>query len=1173
MHGGANLGANAVMGHVTLFDGLNLTGSSLALGRGGHRLGVGEPRLVAFNDQARSLKVEPGFVAVVFQHADSGGGYGVSADFLEDCANLATVGLDRAVSYVSVFPAVKPSDRGTLLWRRNEKLDGQFVWGHWEFANRRPASTVPVASPPTPPNGEDPAPAHEEDRDLTAVPFIEEHTYASRSTLVTVTSASDRKAVASFHAQGKLRVRHPGRLIRRAGASYAVRMFIENTDAESTGRGKFVTTEHTLPVTLEIMTPDGQLFTANEVTMDDLRRFRDPRGVSLPWTFRVTGESGPVTVDPPETPPNQATRMLPRRARYFIGLEERIYSRSARALVLDKNLAPGSRRRYDFDLYHIGTVSVSAGDFSSGATRAVRLLDPSGATMITGDGRLSYPVTLATLRKSRGTDGTPRLWSLEVEAGPQPCRVTLHVLGEIRVPLELIQNRIDKLLGPGGAFFSISTTNTAEHIQVELEILDRFAAETIDMHSALKGLVDGPIRANVRYAIAQLPRHKTLVDNPWPAGDVDLHIFARDLKVSSINVTVGAGENAGSPNPTLKVDLRFKGFLELELDNAPDGSARIRDDQLRVEVGLELELGGGIFPVVWVQDEIIDIDGVAGFAEVIEEFVQSMIRAVIEEVAAALVGGAAHALKVLLGGEYFVFSMLINNDAIVVRYFAPREHEPRPARGYVPVQGRPFTELGAKTWRFHPQDLGDTWAVPNIANKIRHIVVVMMENRSYDHILGSIALDPHAQASDGLNPELLALIASQGFSLPQLNRLVEIPPNEYGRRTQFLGHPGHDSADVAMQLSGQLRLMAGSHRNSPSGFIENVRKKLSAGLAGRPDAVVGYYEPWDLPFFQFLTENYSFCDQFYCSHPGPTLPNRMFSLTGDVQYDRNGEAILDNNSSDEFYLSRATTVFDILERYGVPWRVYESFPSITMLRMFARYAGNNREILPLRELEHDVANRQLASVTFIDPAMHHEPQDDDHPDADMYRGQVLLKHIYDTLRKSESWSSTMLIVTYDEHGRFYDHVVPPVAEARTRGAAGRSIVIPATTTTEYGPRVPAFVVSPWTPVGRGPQIVLDHTSIAKTILARFCPDRPFLSDRVHAARTFDAYLSGRTPRLNVQGSPDLVPLPGDPKPGSSRAQTARHHQVRTEPMSRQKLATGNADSHELLGMVARMLGR
>ena len=262
----------------------------------------------------------------------------------------------------------------------------------------------------------------------------------------------------------------------------------------------------------------------------------------------------------------------------------------------------------------------------------------------------------------------------------------------------------------------------------------------------------------------------------------------------------------------------------------------------------------------------------------------------------------------------------------------------------------------------------------------------------------------------------------------------------------------------------------------------------------------------------------------------------------------------------------------MLTRKSVSWRVYESFPSITMLRMFARYVGDNTNIVPLSRLARDISGATLPSVTFIDPAMHSAPENDDHPVADMLYGQMFIKSVYDTLRANASlWLKTALIITYDEHGGFFDHVIPSLAEIRSLpndtnalaalASAKASMRIP------YGVRVPTFVVSPWVPAGKGPDVTLDHCSILKTILARFCAaDRPFLSDRVNASLTFNRFLSQRQPRLSeIPASPTLPSLP--------MIASGLEGAVLTKPVSRRALRTGEADFHDLTGMLARTLGR
>jgi phospholipase C len=414
--------------------------------------------------------------------------------------------------------------------------------------------------------------------------------------------------------------------------------------------------------------------------------------------------------------------------------------------------------------------------------------------------------------------------------------------------------------------------------------------------------------------------------------------------------------------------------------------------------------------------------------------------------------------------------------------------------------------------------------------------------------------------------------------------------------------------------------------------VDNFRdRKLHGKPEGEdgciPSDVLGYYEKNDaenvndLPVFAFLAEKYAYCDRYFCSHPGPTLPNRMYSLTGDVQYDRLGVPILDNNHGDNFLLSRAETIYDLLTRKSVSWRVYESNPSVTMLRMFARYATDDVNIRPITELAGDVLLGNIPSLTVVEPAMHHHPEDDDHPDADMYRGQIFIRGVYEALRANpDVWRKTLLLITYDEHGGFYDHVIPPIADVLSApapslvsdgsvggltdggggggGGGGGTVVgghghghlhiLPelisvvlgdpgltdatptdATIQIPYGVRVPTFVVSPWVTPGKGPGVTLDHCSILKTVLARFCGDeKPFLNDRVRASQSFESYLREVQPRTDVGAPPVLGQLPI-----TARRLVSGASAIITPPLFRKQMREENVDYHDISGRLARMLGR
>src|SRR5262249_31012297 len=159
-----------------------------------------------------------------------------------------------------------------------------------------------------------------------------------------------------------------------------------------------------------------------------------------------------------------------------------------------------------------------------------------------------------------------------------------------------------------------------------------------------------------------------------------------------------------------------------------------------------------------------------------------------------------------------------------------------------------------------------------------HIVVVMMENRSFDHVLGYRAMPPNSEGENGLTTDLVTFL-SPSFSISPLSG-SDITPNQAGLKTRFPVAVGHQLADVTIQLSQRLQTPTGQFINSPQGFIADFANgKL------KPDDVLGYYTGEDLPMYRFLAENYSYSQSYFCAHPGPTLPNRMFSLSGDVQYD------------------------------------------------------------------------------------------------------------------------------------------------------------------------------------------------------------------------------------------------------------------------------------------------
>ncbi len=261
------------------------------------------------------------------------------------------------------------------------------------------------------------------------------------------------------------------------------------------------------------------------------------------------------------------------------------------------------------------------------------------------------------------------------------------------------------------------------------------------------------------------------------------------------------------------------------------------------------------------------------------------------------------------------------------------------------------------------------------------------------------------------------------------------------------------------------------------GFVANFAKQRKK--AKLVDVVMGYYTGSDLPTYDHLAREFAVCDRWYCSVPGATWPNRLYALCGQAAGSKDPKKV---------------PVYDVpsfvrhLETSKVSWRWYthdvgtlrftDSKFRVGYLDRFAYF--DRRSILAPRNFMDDAKDGKLPAVSWIDPNfvdvsfVGPAGSNDDHPPSDIKADQELVLKTYTALVNSPNWKKTMLVVTYDEHGGFFDHVLPPAAHDDR----------PAFRT--YGVRVPAFVVSPFTPRGSVSNTVYDHTSVIKTILLRFC---------------------------------------------------------------------------------------
>jgi len=266
------------------------------------------------------------------------------------------------------------------------------------------------------------------------------------------------------------------------------------------------------------------------------------------------------------------------------------------------------------------------------------------------------------------------------------------------------------------------------------------------------------------------------------------------------------------------------------------------------------------------------------------------------------------------------------------------------------------------------------------------------------------------------------------------------------------------------------------------GFTRSVIDRTDS-----PQIVMMQYQEEQLPTYYALADDFKVCDRWFAAHPGPTWPNRYATVTGHIPD-------VDNFASTDPRIGFLAdhSIWDTLTTCDVSWRVFES--DLSLIRTFDRYRLDDTHVIRFDDPDDGFAATlrapgPLPRVMFVEPNFSDLPPlakaCDDLAPADLAHGQAFIRRIYDMIRLSGRWRDCMLVITYDEHGGFYDHVPPPgtpKAAALFPDLDGGIPPLIEGGPTHLGVRVPAFVVSPYVSAGEVCHDVFDHTSILKTIL-------------------------------------------------------------------------------------------
>lgn len=336
---------------------------------------------------------------------------------------------------------------------------------------------------------------------------------------------------------------------------------------------------------------------------------------------------------------------------------------------------------------------------------------------------------------------------------------------------------------------------------------------------------------------------------------------------------------------------------------------------------------------------------------------------------------------------------------------------------------------------------------------IKHVVLLMMENHSFDQMLG--CLQTEYPDLDGVDVNS----NSPRFNLDLSgNKVFQIPIDAQ----QIERDPKHENRFVLEQIV-----------NGNSGFVTDFQKNVSGNTATDRQNVMGYYLLGRLPALHELATNFTVCDRWFSSLPGPTWPNRFFALSGTSS----GRVLMPEGPLqprlNELFVQDQVTLFDRLSEAGKSWKVYYyDFPSSLLLNR-QRLPQNLKGYSRIAKFFEDTRNEQgFPAFSFIEPKYFGADQNDDHPPHNVFKAEKLIADVYNAIRSNpELWDSTLLVVVYDEHGGFYDHVEPPAAvppdDHREEWTFDR-----------FGVRVPAILISPH--VARGVEKTqFDHTSLLK----------------------------------------------------------------------------------------------
>jgi len=421
----------------------------------------------------------------------------------------------------------------------------------------------------------------------------------------------------------------------------------------------------------------------------------------------------------------------------------------------------------------------------------------------------------------------------------------------------------------------------------------------------------------------------------------------------------------------------------------------------------------------------------------------------------------------LLGGALVGGSLLLESCSSSSRSSATTTTAAGAATAVRQAGSLPYPHLPAGTEQF---------------KEIEHIVVVMMENHSFDNVLGLIG-------------------RGDGFALDGAGRPAATNPDGHGNRV----HAFH------MPTECQTKGIGNDWKVAHEAYADG---KMDGFVTGTTAEAMGYLTKDDLPFTCGMAATFPIADRYFCSAMAQTDPNRRYLIAG------TSLGLIDDTFPSP--LPPNGVIFQQFDTHGITWRdYYSSLPTLGVFLPLLNDPKMRAGLAGIDQFYADAAAGSLPSFSLVEPDYDRSSEEDPQ---DVQFGDQFIGKVVNAVMSGPGWKSTMLIWTYDEHGGYYDHVPPPVAVPPDDVPPTLAAGDPPGGFDRYGFRVPAGVVSPYARRDHVSHTVYDHTSILRTVEEKW--NLPALTRR-------DANAAGMFGMLDLESAPHFLtpprlPAPADP---------------------------------------------